>query len=40
MQRYEEFLEYASKWGFFCEKYRIVSDSNGQSNARQGSGEE
>ena len=31
MQRYEEFLEYASKWGFFCEKYRIVSDDNEQS---------
>ena len=37
---YEEILIYANKWGFFCEKYRIVSDDNEQSNARRGSGEE
>ena len=40
VQRYEEFLEYAREWGFFCEKYRIVSDDNRRNNARRSSGEE
>jgi hypothetical protein len=30
VQRYEEFLEYANKNGFFDEKYRIESDFNGR----------
>ena len=30
-QRYKEFLIYANKRRFFYEKYRIVSDDNGQS---------
>ena len=30
-QRYKEFLIYANKRRFFCEKYRIVSDDNEQS---------